>query len=757
MGKFSARLRVAALFGSTALASVATSAHAEQVAQNTIEEVVVTAQRSSQSVQSVPIAVTAMNSEMIENKGIATVTDLQYSVPNIQMREEAGVGGLTVAIRGISVTADNFSFDSAVGVYQNEVFIARANDFTSTFYDMNSIQVLRGPQGTLFGRNTAVGAVLLETVRPGSELGGYFKATMGWGGGSVGNGADRFLGRYEGAINVPASDRLAFRLAGYYENDGGYGRSRVTGYNYYGKNDFGIRGSARLDLTDNFRADLILEHSETDRGAPLYLPVRRIGVISPLQGGTAAQAAIDAIIAAGDRYHTDSELTNKSHNRARTNSATLLMSLNLSSSWQLRSITGWRDTTHSTQAETDATQFFVGSTPSRLEQDQISQELVLTGDFLERFRFVGGLYYFKETGLDQNLIATNVTTLPTGAFFNPLLLKGQDFNNKAKAVFGNLSFKVTPTLTLTGGLRYTEEDKHVFVNSYLTGTGTVLARGPQDFKDDATLYDVRIEWQATPDLLLYAKQGTGYRAGGIGFRAADAQFLPETAKTTEAGVKYDFHLGGAPARLNAAVFHSKYKDFQISTVLANPTRQTVVNAGAAKINGAEFEFTYRPTEALTLTSYLGLLDSSRENFVLNAISLGGLAVPGGRIDLSDTKLRGAPDVTAGGTLAYTVPSNIGEWLFQLDAAYSSSYEVDSVFQEGGPSITNTSLFHQSPTFVLNGRVRLGQAFGSKLDVSLWGRNLTDEVRKSYSLASSPIWTVVYGEPRSVGVELSARF
>lgn len=750
----SKRLGALVLLG-CGLGALATPASAQDAERDGLDEIIVTAQRTEERLQDVPVAVTAFNADLLEQTGISEIEDVGLHVPNVQMREESGVGGLTIAIRGINVSADNFSFDSAVGVYVNDVFIARSNDFTSSFYDVNSVQVLRGPQGTLFGRNTPAGAVLVNTRMPGDDFGGYALVSGGFGGGDLGRGAQRGFYRYEGGVDLPVSEQLAFRVAGFYENDDGWARSDFTGYRNSSRDDFAIRGTMLFRPSSNLEASLVVDHSEFERGATLHVPVQLTAgnyAYDTLNGGTATRDAVAAEIADGiDPYENSHELGDNDLSEGESTSATLRVTYDISDNWQLRSITGWRDIDRTSANESDGTPFPSAATPSILEQTQYSQEFVVTGDLTENLNLLAGLFYFKETGLDQNTIRYNVTA-GAPSFIDPLILRGEDFDNVSQAVFANLSWSITPDITLAGGIRYTEEEKSVFVNSYRAVSGTVLARGPESFSDQVTLYDLRLDWQVNPDLLLYGKYSTGYRAGGIGFRAADAQFEPETAETYEVGFKSDFDLIGAPARLNIALFHTTYQDYQVPVVLTGPTRQTVVNAGEATMQGAEIEFTYEPIENLQFSTAVGLLDAGYEEFIFNNVSLGGL------VNLTSNELRAAPETTASAAVAYTLPSSVGEWLFRVDYGWRSDYELDTVFQTNASvAAARTGAFHQDAYGILNARIRLAEAFGTNVDVSLFGSNLTDEVYKVYALHSAPTRMVAFGEPRVYGLEFRANF
>ena len=268
-----------------------------------LEEIVVTAQRVDQKLQKVPVAETAFNTKALAVHGIANIEDVQFHVPSLSIIEQADNGSLTIGMRGINVSAANFSFDSAVGVYQNGVFIARANDLNSTFFDVGNLQVLRGPQGTLFGRDTPVGAILIDTKLPGSTFGGYLDANVGAGGDGIGAGSNRTFYRFEGAVDLPVAPDFKLRVAGYHVDDNGYAQSTFSGYRNYSKDDSGVRATAVYAPADKFSATVILGYDHRNDGEPMFVPIGTTGPLAAqgydlLHGGTQASDALTALPAA---------------------------------------------------------------------------------------------------------------------------------------------------------------------------------------------------------------------------------------------------------------------------------------------------------------------------------------------------------------------------------------------------------------------------------------------------------------------------
>jgi iron complex outermembrane recepter protein len=735
-----------------------------------LDEVVVTAQRVDQKLQKVPVAETAFSPVALQKHSITDIEDVQFHVPDLSIIEQADNGSLTIGMRGINVSAATFSFDSAVGVYINGVFVARANDLNSAFFDVGNLQVLRGPQGTLFGRDTPVGAILIDTKRPGSTYGGYLEAGVGAGGGDIGQGSDRTFYHFEGAVDLPVAPNLNLRLAGYHIEDNGYAQSTVSGYRNYSKDDSGVRATAVYTPTEKFSATVILDYNHRNDGEPMFVPIGTTGPLGAqgydlIHGGTAAQDALTALIAHQNPY-TDESVAQGQGVHGESYSATILLDYRLSDVWNLRSITGYRHLDSASAADNTPIPFVVGGpTAETLGQSQVSQEFVLDGNLTKNLHVLAGVYYFDETGFEQDLIQSAVipTGLPPpfpGGFVQPILYAAQNIDNSSTAGFINLAYTIVPNLTISGGVRYSEEDKSLDVlgkllPSVALPTGLTAFSGPHKISAGVPVYDAKLTWQAIPDLLLYFSYGTGYRAGGIGFRAPSSEFTAETSDTYELGAKWDFNVATMPARLNAALFDTNYKNFQVSVTEVDPLNplgvsQDVINAGAATIKGAELEFSINPTQRLSLSSTLSLLDAHYDSFIYPLF-------PAGTADLKNNQLREAPKVSWGLSGSYTMPTSAGDVVTTLDYAYSSSYEVDPVYQTHAPAPLQTNQFRQSPTNIVNARVTLAKAFGSNVDISIWGKNLTDQVRLVDSFNISNLNEVAYGEPRSIGIEARANF
>lgn len=706
---------------------------AADAAADSLGEVVVTAQRRSENSQTVPISITAIDRQQLQEKGIRNLFDVN-DVPSMQIRREPGTGSLTISMRGISLGSQNFSQDSAVGVYVNDVYIARANGFDAGFYDLENIQVLRGPQGTLFGRNTPVGAVLINTARPKPEFGGYAEAEAGFGDPS------RAFGRFEGALNAPVSDALALRFAGYYVKDNGYGRSTYTDYRFWARNDFGARATALFKPNDRFNALLINDYSSGRDGGPLY----SVLIASPGQnydkvhGGNLAQSLLAAYVADGSNPEENSSFfTNNIKKVFQRWSSTLQMDYDFGNGLSLKSITGYLNLHLYNHGDFSGIPVPNAYNDSIMLQKQFSEEMLLNGSLLDdKLKFVAGLYYFRETGLDGTTSFTASGNFPS-AFFNPLSLFGQDIDYRSKSAFANISYTFQQ-ITGSFGTRYTHDNKYVFVNDVFAN-GSILAKGPGSYRDSRPVFDVKLQWDPTAQMMYYAKFSTGFRAGGLGFRAANNAFAAETAKTYEIGSKTDLSIAQVPTRFDVALYHTDYENFQVPVTLANPIRQPVINAGAARTQGLEAQVTAVPTMHLNISVGLSYVDAKYQDFLLAGIN--------GLTDYSGNELRNAPKFAASINSSYEIPSRVGNWELRGDYTYSSSYENDQLLQGG-----QFSVFRQPGFGLLGAQFGLKDALGSSVSVFLWGKNLTDREYLTYAYPAVP-YAGVYGEPRSFGVRL----
>lgn len=762
-----------------------------------IQDIVVTARRKEESLQSVPISVQAFSGAALTERNIQDATDLQKLVPSLTTYQQAR-DEVTLSIRGQSSSgASAQGQNPRVTAYFAQVPLQTGDGGgPGRFFDLQNVQVLKGPQGTLFGRNSTGGAVLYEPTRPKDELGGYVTAQLG-----------RFHDRQiEGAINLPATDTLAFRFAVKRAKRDGFTTNIVTGEKLDDRNYFGGRASMLFTPSSSFENFLMFDYLKSDTNGSSqqfagYDPNKVFaadilggaipGVAIPLtlggsgpsltQFGANFAGTLPLAIAAGRvAYYPDPILPNQLANqiaggprisqssvdglsRVRSWGITNISTFKLSDDLTLKNIFGYRRYQQLSRFDLDGTVLPLIDyiTPNGWNADlrQISEELQLQGKALDgRLDFtVGGFALWQKSLSPQQNI--------------PSILGVQSLNRsepveRSQAAFGQFSYDlsdlVTEGLSITAGYRYTHDYRAVTSANYRDPKGLFtpntcsLIRGCPAFTKgsfNASSYNIGLDYKVTPQTLLYATHRKGYRAGGLNPSALDfgIKYEPETVTDFEAGLKTDFTIGGMNGRTNLAAFYSKLKDAQVSQSFStvNPlTNQVtlvslIVNAATAKIKGIEADVMLEPFENFDLTASYALTDAKYTKFV--DVATGKLVTGQPFPFLAKHRLNIGAN--------YTVPlsESWGELALGANWTYSSSYSL-SVFDE--------------PFGVENGYNQLDLRLDWKnfndrdVSIGVFVNNVTDEL---YKIGGNPIYSVLgttavlYNEPRTWGLQLRYAF
>ena len=603
----------------TRLAAVASAAALSAPAAAQLEEVVVTAERREASMQTVPVAVTAIGAEQIEEKLITNVHDLQYQTPNISIARNTGTAsGARIFMRGIGEDESRVSADPAISVYVDGVYLGRQTGALLDLLDVERIEVLRGPQGTLYGRNSSAGAVKLISVKPGEEN----EATVGGTIGSEGRVDLRASGNW--AISDAVSMRGAFLSR---SRDGLHTTvaSAVTPEREEGDIDVqAARLAWRFLAGDAWTVDLAIDQTSDDSDP---VPASHGGslnadgdlfTIEPLSGsmqietdenGTALVP--ESTLNTGDcrdrtRYYFDAEATtptvkplnpNLSGGGARlgcrefsstvdTGGLSLSASGALSDDFTLSLLAGYR------QLEDELDSHIGGSYQQQTDQDQLSFEtsIASAGDADAPGAFVAGLYYFTEdVRLDSSFFGAGHSI---------------DVRAKAIALFGHGSYEFTDALTLTAGLRYTDETKD------FAGDGPAGAPAESRNFHNAS-YKLAVDWRLNDEVMAYAALVTGFKSGGWSPDCFEgtACFLSvdeEEVQTLEIGLRSE--LLDRRLRLNATAFQNAYDNQQIAGTVPR-LGFTRFNVSESETSGLEIELVYQPTERLRLNATVGLLDT----------------------------------------------------------------------------------------------------------------------------------------------------
>jgi len=728
-------LCAAVLLGSGSLLSLPTLAAPEDADAESrvgLEEVVVTAQRREESLQETPISIVQFGSQALENLGFNNLADIQSNVPNLTVRQSNVSGaGLRLYIRGIGTNDVQISQDPSVGLYVDGIYISRSSGAAFQIADVERIEVLRGPQGSLYGRNTTGGAINVINKKPSGTFG--IKQTF-----SVGN-----FSHFESLtqVDLPRVADVAVKLSFLKLDQDGFVENKGAGRDFGDRQSRAARAAVNWSPSDTFSADYAFDWTRDHYAAPYYQTVN-----PPKPGWAAVPYSSQRLESVSPRnYIPGSKLDIDGHS--------LTLQWQLSDELTLRSLTGYRDMQDDTYQEFGAnavTPRLFSNGPMTTESRQFSQELQLLGSLMDKtLEFIGGVYYFDEKSTEDQV---QFVSLLTPAITERLLLDTRGkAHNSANAVYGQVDWKLPVLdhkLKLSVGGRYSQDRRSMELNRVAALNNAlfdVTARDKwSDFSPSFTL-----AYAVSDDINAYVKYVKGYKTGGFNGRAASikAATTPvnaEIVKTTEVGIKAQ--ILDNKLRLNAAAFSSDYDDIQLFLV-DSPGVTVAFNAGKAKIQGFEFNATAAPLRDLQLSLSYGYTDAKIER-VSDPATGANIA--------SGFTLPSAPKHTVDATVDYTFPRlDFGTVTASVNYSWRDRFRF-AVNNLGTPGEWS------EPYGLLQARVTLDEIKLSgrgDLKLAVWGKNLTD---KQYFVDLIPTfsWSSLvgaYGEPRSYGVDLSYRF
>jgi iron complex outermembrane receptor protein len=674
------RYASAALWG----AGLVTTAHAQQATQG-LEEVIVTARKVEENLQETPIAITALSGGALEDRQIFSTDTLDQVVPNLQFANNAPLAGNNsssqIFIRGIGQTDPTSTVDPGVGLYIDDVYIGNAVGGTMTLRDIANVQVLRGPQGTLFGRNTIGGAILLTTTDPGDEFGGKVR---------VGTGTDSLLDGFI-ALDAPFSSSVKARFSFGIRKQDGY-VTRTDGTDLGDTDTFTGMTKFIFTPSDSVRVTFAGDYTKADEnGSPLvFATINETATFPRVASSDAGCPGFTFASGLPVPQTNDNRCANDLQARGpyRNNGtlplestvenygASLKVQWDLNDAVELKSITAYRDIRWTGARDADNTPLTILHTVYDVQGDQLSQELQLTYQ-TESITGVFGLSYFEQTSDD---IATIELNPPP-----PGIQRDSDNNkvdNNSWAAFTQWTYNVTDKLALTAGGRYTEDEKGSFPDQFDYSNPAVKQVPVQWYRDTFTSFtpSASVAYRWTEDTMTYVSYSEGFKGGGWNShfnavltpaqQAALQEFEQEEAQTIEVGAKFD--LGGT-VRLNLAAFTSDYKDMQVTYRGPAPAGVApfLTNAGKASIDGAEAELTWAPTSDWRIEGSIGYLDATIDS--LDNIPLAVL--PPGLLE--GNRLPFAPELQAHVGLAYT--AHTGNLAIQprVDVSYQDQTFFDA--------------------------------------------------------------------------------
>ncbi len=704
-------------------------------------DIVVTAQRREQTALKVPLSLTALDDSLIRNKQVTALNDLQFVAPGVRSGQQQGVNRLF--IRGIGLSSFAAGADSSVAFYVDGVYIGRPTQQLSSFYDIGRIEVLRGPQGALYGRNATGGAVNLISNNPEREVGGYVNLTAG----------NYGLLQAEGAVSLPLSEngdlraRAAFKLVsrnGYGHdfgndkdiNDANTQSARLTmQYNPGRDVDIKLTGEYTHENDNNYHTTNFGPYQFSN----LSLCPRNNGIECQLPGVVDYPGEFE--IRNSQDGATNLDLFPGKRNRREGYALTLNALFALSDNLSVNSITGWRKFHRYNNSNADGSSSGIGNVDYDENNRQISQELVLNYDGGPLQATAGASYYHEK--LENHVIA------PFIQFDDPLTPQfdhpyRQDGTLKidAYAVYLQATYSIMPELRITGAGRYSSEKRTS--NGVFTGLFQPLVILNDARRWSSFTPKVGIEFDVTERTMLYASYTKGFKSGTFNVGQDNPAVNPEKITAYEAGIKSRFLDNRVD--VTAAYFHYKYTDLQVNKIIGIAT--LTANAAAAKTDGFEIAVNARVTPQLTLSGNFTYLDSTFTDFQ----SVNALFPAAPAEDLKGNMLPGSPKYAFVAGVQYVIPlgSDGRDVTFNADASYQSRIHFsefnDVQLSQKGVTKVNASLRFDS---------------GNSWSVTFWGKNISNEQTSNNKVLGIALWGYpIYGSidpPATYGGTLGVKF
>ena len=719
---------------------LAAGAHSDVL--ETLEEVIVTAQKRAQSLQEVPVSVSAISGDALSKLKMDSAVDVAAQVPNLQVSAPYGDVQPIFSIRGISMVDYNTNQASPIGVYVDEVAIGASFMQGMQLFDLERVEVLRGPQGTLYGKNTTGGAINFISRAPSFVSEADITTTMG------------NYGRQElkGAGELPLiTDTLGMRVAFTTTKADGFHDNKLAGKgDLSATNNSALRVSTRYQQ-DDFDATLRLFKAQSDANTLAVVPINtdpgntnRLGYQRP------------------EQYNA----WQGEHNKAKpftvdSKGAALTLNMQLGD-YTLTSISAYTEGDALNQADTDGSPVRLLEIDFSSQSEQLSQDFRLTSNFTGSFNFIAGLYYSNDE-LDVQNDYDLYSDSPSDAFF---IGQGYTQERESYALYTNASYDVSDSTSLTLGIRYTDDEGELRdfnsfygdVNRaplfnlipYLAEYDAAAVIPTKVYKDSEWTGKIGVDHQLNEDAMVYANYSRGYRSsafnGGAVSSAADVNTAaPEFVDAYEAGFKSQFM--DSRLQVNASVFFYEYSDQQFINIIG--IDQVLENAGSSELYGLDLEVQALVSEKLTLKFGLGLVNSEFKELSLNN------PVTNTDTDYSGNQLQQAPEVNFNASVDYVLGRwSVGELALHIDTSYQGEQYFSAYNDAPGFENIRSDSFWQS-----NMQLRFDDA-ADRYSLTMWMTNIEENDEPIYALSLSQAYGYDYtavGAPRQYGVDLTVRF
>ncbi len=677
----------------------------EESGELVLEDTVVTATKTGETdLQETPLSITAFDEESLKDAGMFRLRDLGLFVPNTEVTNTAGFS--QTFIRGVgNITVGPLGGETNVSYYVDGVYIENGAGLTGDFIDIERIEVLRGPQGTLYGRNANGGAINFITKDPGNEL--EMKAAV-----DLGSFNKR---RFDGSVSGPiAKDKVMMRLTVSDTARDGYLENTESGEEDPGSQDStGVR--AKVLVTPNDKLDITLsgDYFNNEGSGPAVKKLNDGGLMGAAAGYEVPSDFFEVEQNEGSVDETSQGVSGK-------------IDFQMTDSLSVISITGYRQYEKDTESDTDGTGEELGYVIYELETEQLTQDLQLLGKH-ERLDWIGGFFYHQaDTSYYQEAVLN---------YFAPGFTSGSegDLETKSWALYTNLRYAATETVSMEAGVRYSVDEKSQEIEFLPRFEGLPPVAEPEDVSDSWESWTPRVaaDWQPNEDFMLFASVATGYRAGDFFVFNPDDKddtLEPEKVTTYELGVKKDWFDNRL--RTNVTTFYSDYEDMQVVSGDENGLSVTE-NASSAEIKGVEFEMVAQPIAGATLNGSISYLDATYGDYTPNSFALPPVG------ESADGKqLFGVPKWKAAFGAQYVFDMGTAGFLtLRSDVAYK-----DKVYY----SPLEDSTFEQDAYTIVNALIRYETA-DSRWSAELYGKNVTNEEYYEYIVPQFPP-DDVYGSP-----------
>ena len=703
-----------------------------------LQSVIVTSSKRNESIQTVPTAITAISGKSITDSGNGkTAGEILNSIPNASAATLSSHLQPRWFIRGLGTGDPGGNVVSPIGVYIDEVYLTNIVAGGFPLFDLERVEVLRGSQGTLWGKNTTGGAIHFISKKPTFDNDGYAKVELG--------SYDQQTIQAASSLEL-VKDTLALRASVYQDSRDGYSKNINDGGDRGGLRDSAIRLQFLANISDKLEA--LLNVHARDLNSDEY--ATNVFGTSPNR------------VFAGSVYPTYSrDIRNNAKPKVDLDGKGLSLNFKYQlGKNELTSITAYENTEYTQLGDADATAREISRSYGQTRSRQVSQEFRLVSPREDRVNWIGGIHLFRENLDIDSARAALPNSNDTAQVYQDSILKQ---TTTSYAAFGSVTFDLTSDFKLTGGLRYTSEEKDIDLNRVATTAGgTVFGNTASWWKrssivktlstvatqDEANswnewTYDVTPEYRLSDNARVYAKYSKGFRSGGYNGGATTQSSVsvldPEYLKAYELGIKSEVFNGRA--NINASIFYYDYKDVQVNTVLASPTGtvSTQLNGASADAYGAELEVEALPLDRLHVFSSIGLLKAQYKDYKTATA------------DYSGNDFGRSPRLTAAIGGDYRIPLENGaslvlstDWYGKSKFYFSTSAQSDYEQGQKGYVVGNAQISYVTPK--------------DKLKISLFAKNLTD---RDYLTAINPgvtgLNTYVLGDPRTVGVSVTTRW